>query len=161
MRRFRAITSIALTSAAVIAFAGPATAAPSGNTLTVYENQVQREVLDLGGDGPTIGDVITGSGPITRTVGGPSIGTFVYRAETVAVNMPGGLENRLSTIWVTLPKGSIAATSLVSVPQGTRPVAVQPHVIMGGTGAYAGVRGTMMFKPISADVYRLTYRFVD
>ncbi len=161
MSRFRVITSIALACAAVFALAGPTSAAPTADTLTVYMKQDQREVLDIGASGPTIGDVVTGSGPVSRTNGGTAIGSVVYRAETVRVNIPGGVESRLSTLWVTLPKGSIAATSLVSVPQGTRPVAVQQFVIVGGTGAYAGVRGTMGFKPLSADDYRLTYRFVD
>jgi hypothetical protein len=160
MRKVAAIAGIGILAATMMGAATSATAVTTAGTVTVYITQSEREVLDVGAAGVTIGDVVTGSGSASRTRGGAEIGTFAYRAETVRVNIPGGVENRLSTFWVTLPKGTLAATALVSVPQGTRPVGVQQFVIIGGTGAYAGVRGTMNFKPLSPDEYRLTYRFV-
>lgn len=161
MRRIVSIVSIGILAAPLLAVAAPATAAPASDRLTVFISQDQREVLDLGAAGTTVGDVVTGSGDVSRTKGGAATGTFAYRAETVRVNIPGGVENRLSTFWVTLPKGSIAATSLVSISQGTRPATVQQFVILGGTGAYTGAQGTMVMKPLGPDDYRLTYRFVD
>lgn len=166
MRRFGIFATIGIVAAAAVAVALPAKAAPTAptaptGTLTIYLKQDQREVLDLGVAGTTVGDVVTGSGNVSRTNGGAAVGTFVYRAEAVRVNIPGGIENRMSTLWITLPKGSIAATSLISVPQGTRPVAVHQYIIIGGTGAYAGARGTMGFKPLGPDDYRAKFRFIE
>lgn len=158
--------AIALTAAAALALtvAAPAQAArptaPSG-TLTVYNHQTQRDILDLGASGTTVGDVITGSGTVALSAGGKSVGTFAYRAETVRVNMPGGNENRISTTVTSLPGGTILTSGLVSAQQGTRPTKTEQVVIVGGTGDYAGARGTATLNPGTNNRYKVTFTFTS
>ena len=163
--RIRQLTAALLTtvvaSTAIAAAVTPASAAPDSGKMTVYMAQTERNVLDLGATGSTIGDVVTGSGNVTKTKGGAPIGSFSYRSETVRVNIPGGIENRLSTIWFSLPGGSLMASTVINVPSGTRPVKSQDYVILGGTGKYAGAAGDMTFTPLSPDDYKLTFRFTD
>lgn len=127
--------------------------------LVVFMAFGTREILDLGDPGATHGDVTTGTGPITKTLGGPSIGNYVYRAETIEGRDED--ESRLTTLWVNLPGGSLVVTSLIDVPIGAPPTKKQLFVILGGTGKYAAAQGTMTltpgFQPRSS---RLAYRFV-
>jgi hypothetical protein len=160
----RLTVALVAVAAASITVAGPAVAAlpaaPSG-TLTIYTHQTQRDVLDLGATGTTVGDVVTGSGTVSLKKNGKSVGSYSYRSETVRVNMPGGNESRLSTNVYTLPGGTIMATGLVSVSQGTRPTKPQPQIIIGGTGKYAGAQGTMTLTPKNANDYVRTFIFVS
>jgi hypothetical protein len=125
---------------------------------TFYLHQTERQAIDIGATGTSVGDVVTGSGTVSTSRGGAAIGSFAYRAETLTVAIPGGTESRNSILWVTLDGGRIAATSLISVQAGARPVATQEYVVLGGTGTYARVRGTMTFTPVSADDYTVTFR---
>lgn len=154
-----AVATIAA-SAVALSVAVPAAAAPSGS-LTIYTHQTQRNVLDLGASGTTVGDVVTGSGTVAMSKGGKTVGTYVYRAETVQVNIPGGNENRLSTQVWGVKGGSIMVSGLISVQQGTRPTKPQPLIIVGGTGDYAGANGTATLKPTSANNYTVTFTFTS
>ncbi len=165
MRTLRLVSVISVVAALMsLSVAAPASAtiraSPHG-TLTVLLTQTEREVLDLGGTGTTIGDVVTGSGDLRRTAQGSTIGSWAYRAETVRVNIPGGSENRLTTQWYTLGKGSIMVSGMISLQQGTRPTRPQPLVIVGGTGSYRGAAGTMTLLPKGPDDYVATFRFVS
>jgi hypothetical protein len=116
-----AIVTVAMVSASV---AVPASATPRTGphgTLTILMTQTAREVLDLGPTGTTVGDVVAGGGDLRRSAQGAPIGTWTYRAETVRVNIPGGNENRLTTQWYALGKGSLMVSGLISLQQGSRP----------------------------------------
>lgn len=139
--------------------AGPVMATKErSKPLVVFIAFGTREILDLGAPGATHGDVTTGTGAVTKTLGGASIGDYVYRAETIEGE---GEESRLTTLWVNLPKGSLLVTSLIEVPIGAPPTKKQLFVIVGGTGKYAAAQGTMTltpgFQPRSS---RLAYRFI-
>ncbi len=164
MNTRRLTVALVAAAATTLALAGPAAAvrpaAPSGS-LTIYTHQTQRDVLDLGETGTTVGDVVTGSGTLALKKGGKMVGSYSYRSETVTVNIPGGNESRLSTNVYTLPGGTIMATGLVSIQQGTRPTKPQPQIIVGGTGRYAGARGTMTLVPKNANDYVRTFDFIS
>ena len=149
--------------ALVVGAAAPAIAiapaAPSGS-LTVYTNETQHNVLDLGASGTTVGDVVTGSGTTSATKGGKANGTFAYRAETVRVNMPGGNLNRINSSVYDLPGGTIMVAGLVSIQQGTEPTKPQPLIIVGGTGKYAGANGTVTLTP-GKKSYKATFTFTS
>jgi hypothetical protein len=153
------VTALVLVSGAIPASAATRTG-PTGK-LTLHMVQTQRDVLDLGSSGTTVGDVVTGSGDLLRSDGGAVIGSWAYRAETVRVSIPGGTENRLSTQWFSLGKGSIMVTGLISLQQGTRPTASQALIIVGGTGIYAGSKGTMRMTVQGPDDYTAAFRFVS
>jgi hypothetical protein len=166
MRTRRLVHVIAAVAATLVSvsIAVPASATPRTGphgTLTILMTQTAREVLDLGATGTTVGDVVTGSGDLRRSAQGATIGTWTYRAETMRVNIPGGNENRLTTQWYALGKGSLMASGLISLQQGTRPTKPQPLVIVGGTGIYSGARGTMTLLPKGPDEYVATFRFAS
>ncbi|MDO8309572.1 MAG: hypothetical protein Q7V58_14605 [Actinomycetota bacterium] len=163
LRRTISALAIAATVATGLAVAPTAQAATRDHpaTIKVFLHSTEREVLDLGATGATLGDVVTGSGTVRASKNGKLLGSFAYRAETVRVNMPGGIESRQSTQWITFADGSVMLSSLISVPQGTRPVESQEYVVVGGTGHYSGVAGTATFTPKSANNYVLTFHFVD
>ena len=158
-RRVLALIAAA-TAAASLIVVPSASAADHPDKVTVFLQQTVREQLDEGATGVTVGDIVTGSGTLSRTKGGASIGEFVYRAETVRVNRPGALESRLSTQWYDLPKGAIMTSALISIHQGVRPTRSQKFVILGGTGSYIGAQGVLTFMPLGPDDYRATFDFV-
>ncbi len=159
--KLRILATAAVAAAALaISVAAPASAAPSGS-LTIYTHQTQRDVLDLGASGTTVGDVVTGNGTVAMTKGGKTVGTYVYRAETVQVNIPGGNENRITTQVWGVSDGTIMVSGLISIQQGTRPTKPQPLIIVGGTGKYAGANGTATLKPTSANNYTVTFAFTN
>jgi len=160
----RSITAaIALTvGLAVIAPLPAALAAPKdGTTLTLFNKRISRETVDFPPNGTTVGDYTIGTGTLSRKQGGAVIGTMTWSAQTVQVNIPGGVESRMATQWLTLPGGSIETSSLVSVPQGTTPVKSQQYIIVGGTGKYSGARGSMTFTPLGPDEYKMVFRFTS
>ncbi len=161
--RVLAIAAVAAAAVAV-AVAAPASAAvptaPSG-TLTIYNHQTQFNRLDLGANGPNVGDVATGSGTVALSKGGKVVGSFTYRAESVRVNIPGGNENLITTAVYTLPGGTIMTSGLVSAQQGTRPTKTEPVIIVGGTGDYIGASGTATLNPGKKSTYTVTFRFVS
>lgn len=157
-------TSAIAAAALAISVSAPAFATapakPSGS-LTIYTHQTQRDALDLGATGTSVGDVATGSGTVALTKGGKDVGTYVYRSETMRVTIPGGNESRLSTSVHSLPGGTIMVSGLVSIQQGTRPTTPSPQVIVGGTGDYAGANGTATFTPGKNNNAKVTFTFTS
>ncbi len=163
--KVRTLATAALAAAALtVAVGAPAFATapakPSGS-LTIYTVQTQRDALDLGATGTSVGDVATGSGTVALTKGGKVVGDYVYRSETTRVNMPGGNETRLSTSVHSLPGGTIMVSGLVSIQQGTRPTEPAPQVIVGGTGDYAGANGTATFIPGKNNNSKVKFNFTS
>ena len=162
IRRPLALAATLAFGLSVAGAALPAQAAPKdGSTLTLFNKRLTRETVDFPPNGTTVGDLTVGTGTLARTQGGAVIGTLSWSAQNVQVNIPGGIENRLSIQWLTLPGGALETSSLVSVPQGTTPVKTQQYVIVGGTGKYAGARGSMAFTPLGPEDYKMVFRFTS
>jgi len=161
MSRIRStvIAAAALALAATL-LPPPAQAAPSGS-LTVFATRVEWQQIDLPPNGDTTGDLTIGLMNAARTRGGPVVGSISYNATTVRVNMPGGVQNRMATAWLTMPNGAIQATSLIEAPQGTPATKDQTFIIVGGTGKYVGARGTMALIILGKDERKLVYSFVQ
>jgi len=157
------IRSIILTTLAV-GMAGsvmvpPAQATPS-DTLTVFVTRKECQQIDLPPAGKTVGDVTIGVMDVSRKRGGPVVGTWAYNAITVRIDVPGGVDSRMATQWLTLPGGSIQTSALIEAPIGAPLVKEQSYVVSGGTGRFAGVRGTMSLTPVDDDERKLVFRFV-
>jgi hypothetical protein len=161
MRKVIVLASIATVLATALVGVTPATAAPGKDRpkpIVVFIGFGTRDIIDIGDPGASHGDVTTGTGPVWRTLAGEVIGDYVYRAETIEGV---GLESRLTTLWVNLPGGSLAATALIEVPQGAPPTENQLFVVLGGTGRYKGAQGTMTLKPgFEPRSSRLTFRLL-
>ncbi|MFO1538091.1 MAG: hypothetical protein ACKOVH_09760 [Actinomycetota bacterium] len=81
---------------------------------------------------------------ISRTQGGPVIGDAYAQSEVVALDASKGIDVRLVEIGYKVPGGWIFTRGFSTLPIGTFP---QPgwtatYAVVGGTGKYAGARGT-------------------
>lgn len=160
MSRLRMIvlTAAALAVCSVLVSA-PAQSAQS-NSLTLFGTRTEWQQIDLPPSGDTVGDLTVGTANVARTRGGSVIGNIAFTSVTIRVEVPGGSQSRMSTQWLTLPGGAIQSSTLVDAPQGTPPVKRQEFVIVGGTGKFAGVRGTMTMTPLGGNENRYVFRFV-
>lgn len=161
MRKVIVLASIAAVLATTLVGVNPATAAPGKDRpkpIVVFIAFGTRDIIDIGEPGASHGDVTTGTGAVWRTLAGEVIGDYVYRAETVKAEE---LETRLTTLWVNLPGGSLAAMALIEVPKEAPPTESQRFIVLGGTGKYAGAQGTMTLKPgFEPRSSRLTFRLL-
>lgn len=144
----------------------PAGAAPAAKSyqapanFKLYLTQTDRVEWDDGDPGTSVFDVVVGSGELRKKSGGSVKGTSTYRAETVRLDIPGGIEYRQSSQSYQLNSGTILTSGLIAVPSGARPVDPQDFAIVGGTGDYSGARGSMKFVPKSPNSYVVKFRFV-
>jgi len=156
---------IALAAAALIAAGSAFIAAPGANAakadLVVYFDRTFREVIDVGTQGSSHGDITITNGNVSDAAGGKSVGSYSTSQITVSVLIPGGRENRKTDIGITVGKGVIYTTALVAANAGTPPTSTTAHAIIGGTGKYAGVTGEMILKPLSATQYKVSFFFTE
>jgi hypothetical protein len=148
---------IALLSAGLtIAIVAPVCAAPSSESY--FLKRSSRQVLDLGTTGSSLGDMAFSVGVMGSKRGGTDAGTYNFRGITVAVAIPGGRENRDSLIQLNLKAGLILMEKIISVPAGTVPDLTETYPVTGGTGKYAGARGTVVFSVLSDSEYKVELR---
>lgn len=149
MTRAKAMATI---GAAVIAGGALAAVEASGSATPVAAPTIQLNAkpagggqLDLGHKGVSPGDQFFEHGSLT---GGSGPGAYSLSGELVSGNARHGLEHAMITLY--LSGGTIQAlgghglTSRFTMP------------VVGGTGTYAGVRGTLAVSPASHGREKLT-----
>lgn len=160
LRRF-----VALAAAAVMAAGSAFIAAPSASAakadLVVYFDRTFREVVDVGTQGTSHGDITVTNGNVSNAPGGKPVGSYSTSQITASVLIPGGRENRKTDIGITVRKGVIYTTAIVKANAGTPPTDTTAHAIIGGTGSYAGVSGELILKPLSATRYKASFFFTE
>jgi len=149
--------TVLLSVGLAVAIVAPASAAT--NTESYFLKRNSRQVLDLGITGTSVGDMAFATGSMSKQRGGADAGTYNFRGITVAVAIPGGRENRDSLMQLNLKTGLILMEKIISVPAGALPDLTDTYPITGGTGAYAGVRGTMVFSVLSDSEYKVELHF--
>lgn len=149
----------ALVAAGSTLVAAPAATAEKAN-LVWYLDRTFREVLDIGKDGNSVGDLTVTNGNISETRGGKAVGSYVTSQITARVLIPGGREDRKTDMALSVGKDTIYATSLVAANGGTPPSKLTMFAITGGTGKYSGVRGQIALKPLSSSRYKISFFFV-
>ena len=159
-RRFIALAAAALIAAGASLIAAPGASAAKAD-LVVYFDRTFREVIDVGTQGSSHGDITVTNGNVSKTPGGKSVGSYSTSQITASVLIPGGRENRKTDIGITVGKGVIYTTALVAANAGTAPTSTTAHAIIGGTGRYAGVSGELVLKPVSATRYKASFFFTD
>ncbi len=137
--------------------ASPAIAAPHSDTY--FLKRTARQTIDLGATGPSVGDMAFAYGSVSKTRGGPEIGTYNFRGITVAVAIPGGRENRDALLQYNFKSGTVLMERINSVPSGALPDTTEIYPIIGGTGAYSGAKGTVVFSVLSDSEYKAEFRF--
>jgi hypothetical protein len=156
---------VTLVVAALVAAGSTLVAAPSATannvSLVWYLDRTFREVIDIGKEGNSVGDLTVTNGNISETRGGKAVGTYVTSQITARVLIPGGREDRKTDLAMSVGNNTIYATSLIAANGGTPPSKLTMFAITGGTGKYAGVRGQMALKPLSASRYKISFTFVN
>ena len=131
---------------ALICLSGAAVA--QEHTLTTYTVLDAPEYLDLGDSGPSVGDMYLRHGEVALSEDGPVVGEYYTQATLVSHDEEAGRSARAFHKEFVLPEGSIYTLDFVQLDHG-RPVEAE-HVsegaIIGGTGDYAGVRGTYTLR---------------
>jgi hypothetical protein len=155
MRAKKSVTAL-MSAGLTAAIVSPAFAAP--NSESYFLKRSSRQVLDLGTTGASVGDMAFSVGVMGSKRGRTDAGTYNFRGITVAVAIPGGRENRDSLIQLNLKAGLILMEKIISVPAGTVPDLTETYPITGGTGNYAGARGTVVFSVLSDSEYKVELR---
>lgn len=156
----RIVVGVALVLAGLAGTAAPAAAADKAD-LVWYLDRTFREVVDVGAEGDTHGDITVTNGTISEVRGGKAVGSYVTSQITARVDIPGGRQDRKTDIAITVNGGTVYTTALVAANAGTSPTKTSTHAIIGGTGKYSGVAGQMVLKPLTATGYRASFYFVD
>ena len=156
---------LTLASAAMVAVGSTLVAAPTASaekaSLVWYLERTYREVIDIGKEGDSVGDLTVTNGNISETRNGKAVGSYVTSQITVSVLIPGGRQDRKSDIALNVGKDTIYATSLVAANAGTPPTKRTLMAITGGTGKYSGARGQIVLRPLSDTQYKVSFFFVN
>ncbi len=107
---------------------------------------------------PSLGDVSIRQGAFKATVDGPDIGEYFAQATVVSVN-----KAEKQTVWSQMiesvyPDGSIYKLDIIVLDDETLAGGGHKHegAIVGGTGKYAGIRGSYEFEALKGGVYKIT-----
>ena len=137
-----------------------AVAAPRPADRTVYIERTFAEDLDLGGSESAVGDLRATRGVVRKSLNGKIIGRYTTTQWTIGPGGERGLEERTITMEVTIGRNEVVMVSVYTAPVGATPVDKVVYPIVGGTGKYAGARGTMTLAPIDDLRKRLEFRFM-
>ena len=152
---------IAMTAVLAGSLATPvAAAAPRPADRTVYIERTFAEELDLGDPETSVGDLRATRGVVRKSLDGKVIGRYTTTQWTIGPGGGSGLEERTITMEVTIGRNEVLMVSVYTAPSGSTPVAKVVYPIVGGTGKYAGARGTMTLVPIDDLRKRLEFRFM-
>jgi hypothetical protein len=152
---------VAMTAVLAGSLATPAAmAAPRPADRTVYIERTFVEELDFGDPGTSVGDLRATRGVVRKSLEGKVIGRYTTTQWTIGPGGGGGLEERTITMEVTIGRNEVLMVSVYAAPQGSTPVDKVVYPIVGGTGKYAGARGTMTLVPVDNLRKRLEFRFV-
>jgi hypothetical protein len=137
-----------------------ALAAPRPADRTVYIERTFAENVDFGASGTSVGDLRATRGLVRASLKGKVIGSYTTTQITVSPQLPGGVEERNITMEVAIGASEIVMVSVYSAPAGATPVDRVVYPVVGGTGKFAGARGTMTLVTVDDMRKRLDFRFV-
>ncbi len=131
-------------------------------TLTVLTKTREREVVDLGPQGPTQGDIRVTNATLYNESGKEKIGRLdLFWVLTDPADEPNEKAHMAEvTATYTLPGGEISAQGVRAYPELSGPPSKGVDAITGGTGKYAGVQGELRFVT-RADKVISTFHFID
>ena len=146
-RRSRASLGLALTTAGLLLI--PAFPAAASQDLTLRFGSPTRTVIDLGSPGATVGDITVTSGQVSSSKSVRKSGSYSTNQITVQMDVPANRETRKVDLSIDLNDGEIFATGLIVADIGSPPAKKQHFAITGGTGAYAGISGTILHDAVA------------
>lgn len=137
-----------------------AVAAPRPADRIVYIERTFAETIDFGDSGSSVGDLRATRGVVRKSLEGKIIGRYTTTQWTIGPGGDRGLEERTITMEVAIGRNEVVMVSVYTAPKGETPVDKVVYPIVGGTGKYAGVRGTMTLVPVDDLRKRLEFRFM-
>lgn len=147
MKKFVTLAAGAAVTATALVVA-PASAAPSPRDLVKDSFSLTGEftgrVIDESGNPQGIGDLTVTTGKVSGSVGSGTLTTVI---RVVAPGKKSDAELRDTQSQVQLKKGQIFAQAVNEDPKGKPPQTLHIMPVVGGTGAYAGARGTLNLIP--------------
>ena len=144
--RLRSVALVAA-SVAVVLFT-PVSRASAATDIPLRFGAPVRTVVDTGAVGTSVGDLIVTTGDVSRSESGPRIGFYTTNQITVRADTSAGREIRRVELSISLPSGMIFATSLIRAQTGVPPTQPMTFAVTGGTGRYAGARGTLVHDAV-------------
>jgi hypothetical protein len=122
-------------------------AAPNSETKVVVTYSVNKSLVLVDTSKTRIdhGDLFYREDAISMKLGGPVIGVSYSQAEVISFNRETNVDVRRVFIQVLVPKGRMYFEGITELGLGTTPAPgwTNVYAILGGTGIYAGARGTM------------------
>ncbi|MGA1769949.1 MAG: hypothetical protein ACO4CP_09120 [Steroidobacteraceae bacterium] len=133
------------------------------HTLTIYSSWDKLEYVDINPPGLSVGDMYLRRGEVSLSAGGPAAGEFYSVATMVYLDQSGKISSLFSSE-VILPEGSLYTTDFVQCQTACAVESGSGHkhdgAIIGGTGAYAGIRGHYTLERLPSDEGRKTVKTV-
>lgn len=113
-------------------------------TLTTYATLDKPEYVDAAPTGLSVGDMYVRRGDISLSPDGPKVGEYYTQATIVFLDASRHKSARSFFKEIILPEGSIYKMDFVQTKDGKPADGKHVHegAIIGGTGQYAGIRGT-------------------
>ena len=136
------------------------------HTLTIYSSWDKLEYVDINPPGLSVGDMYLRRGEVSLSAGGPAAGEFYSVATMVYLDQSGKISSLFSSE-VILPEGSLYTTDFVQCQTACAVESGSGHkhdgAIIGGTGAYAGIRGHYSLELLTsgedAGIYKTVYKY--
>jgi len=112
-----------------------------------------------------VGDLSVFTGPVSTTLSGSKAGNYLITTRVIEREGSGrrAIDTRDTRIEVSVGGGTVLAQAATEDPTGKPPTGLHILPVVGGTGAYASARGTLIIAALgSTGKYRLGYDvFVD
>ena len=125
--------------------------------VVTYVRNARWERVDNGNPGPGIGDLVLGSGDLSRGRGGLVRDTQEWSSVVTKIDFQTGRELRSATVQYTWRKGSILTEKIASFPINGGLNDSVTYAVVGGTGDYAGARGTARLKVLNEREFRVVF----
>lgn len=141
--------------------AGPALAQKPPLSLVTYGVIGEPQLVDVAPEGPSIGDMYLRNEKLSFTPNGPVVGEYFSKAIIVYLDKAAQRSARSYNAEIVLTEGTIYVLDFVQSDHGRPMDAGHKHqgAIVGGTGQYAGVRGTYEIEFITGKLAKTTYNF--
>jgi hypothetical protein len=102
------------------------------------------DVVDIAPAGPSVGDMYSRQGHVRFEPEGPVVGEYYTQATIIRLDEKNKTSARSFILKMILPDGSIYDMDIVETNDGRPAEEGHKHegAVVGGTGKYAGIRGT-------------------
>jgi hypothetical protein len=153
MKSLRSILVVVVATLTMVTGIATANATPRDKpkVIVMYSETKSLVRVDTNATGVDHGDLFHREDALSRKLNGPVIGVSYSQAEVISHNPESNVDVRRVIIESILPKGRMFFIGTSELVLGTTPPSgwTNSYAITGGTGIYAGARGTMTLELLS------------